>query len=59
MGSPLIYLLFAIYAVPFILILIGIILLFNNKPEKKKTGKYLMIVGLGILLIGFAICTRM
>jgi SNF family Na+-dependent transporter len=62
MGS--LFLLFLIAAIlsPLLLLLLGVIFLFNNDEAKRKRGKYLLLTGiLAILveiLIGYSMCSN-
>ena len=48
---------------PLLLIILGVIFLFNNDEAKRKRGKYLLLTGvLAILveiLIGYSICSNL
>ena len=61
MGSIYILALIAAILSPLLLLLLGVIFLFNNDDVKRKRGKYLLLTGvLAILveiLIGYSICS--
>ena len=59
--DEIIYLLLAICSIPFILLIVGIIMLFNKNEAVKKNGKTtlmtgVIIIGIGIL-IGTVLCS--
>lgn len=56
-------LLVALIAAPFILMLVGIVKLFNATEIKRKSGGKLLLIGIALLgveiLIGYSICSNM